>query len=264
MGHQSKNPFEKVLERLIFRARRAWKINLSFKQVPRLRFISHIPIDPYGCVIDHHFSLTRFIQDRYAAVIVLIKRPQGNMQKFASRVSALCRFSTPSGLSATSLQRASDLESTSLSRLSRRSSDRTAIQARSLSNLDNTFRTARFVGALRASAVPLNIRFQGIVGTGDRVDFIKFRVQPGANFLSYTDIFRVSGGALRASVYIQHPDLTGNRITAVGTRVLRGSSTAFYNDPTNNTSSTPITVYVRLSTGAAQVRYNLRTVYNPA
>lgn len=134
----------------------------------------------------------------------------------------------------------------------------------SLSNTDNTFDTARQVRSLGASSLPINVRIQGTVGQADRVDVFKFDILPGANFPSNNNVFRASGGRLKVDFYAQHPIITGGQIQFGGRRTVKGTF-KFFDDinPTFNATSSPIQVFIRVSTGATNVQYNLKTTYNP-
>jgi hypothetical protein len=157
------------------------------------------------------------------------------------------------------------LEFRSIPSSSLRSSTSSNWFTKSLSNSDNSFETAKLVGTLRASSSPINIRAKGVVGQSDRVDVFKFKVLPGANFPSYTDVSTVSGGKLKVAIYWQHPDFTDGQIRFVGSRTLTGSSSLFDdNNPTSNTSFDPITAYIRVSTTNKNVKYEIKTTYNPS
>lgn len=137
--------------------------------------------------------------------------------------------------------------------------------ARSLSKSDDTFATARKIGTLRASSTPTTIRALGTLSPFDRVDVYKFTVSPGANFSSYTDLFQVSANRVKASAYVQHPDLTDDNIQFIGSRVLKGTTSLVTNRSTNNDSFDPLTLYVKVTLlGNGTTKYNFKTTYNPA
>jgi hypothetical protein len=145
-----------------------------------------------------------------------------------------------------------------------RSASRTHSLSRSLSKSDDTFSTAKLVGVLKSSSVPIVIQAKGVVGKSDRVDVFKFQAMPGADFPTYTDTYNISGGTVKVSAYWQHPDLTNNQIQFGGSSTLKGSSSLFYdNHPTNNTSFDPITAYLKISTTGKRVKYDIKATYNP-
>lgn len=135
--------------------------------------------------------------------------------------------------------------------------------ARTLSNSDDTFQTAKKIGKLKASSEPLVIRGKGVVGNSDRVDFLKFTVQPGANFSSNQSTYKISGGKVKLQVFAKHPELTNNKNQSLGVRSLSGRSSFFDDQPTFNETSDPITVYIKVSTSSKKtVQYDIKTVYN--
>lgn len=131
------------------------------------------------------------------------------------------------------------------------------------SKADDTFAAAKSIGTLRASSAPVTLRAKGKLGVSDRVDFYKFTISPGTNFPSYTDRFKVSGGRLKAAVYVQHPILTGGEIQLIGSKIYQGQSSAVNRQPTNNDSFAPITIYVKATlVGKATTQYDFKTTYN--
>lgn len=124
---------------------------------------------------------------------------------------------------------------------------------------DNTFDTATDLGSVGPGYQTLTLKGRGRVGGNDPVDVFKITVQPGTRVSAIDQIFRLKGGNVSVSGYVE---VLGQR-SLISSQKLKASESPFnINTSLNVTNSfqVPAYLYVELKQARGQVnyRYNIK------
>jgi hypothetical protein len=120
---------------------------------------------------------------------------------------------------------------------------------------DNTFATARNLGFLeRGGARRINIKDS--ISRSDRVDFVRFTIQPGAAALVKSS-FRVQGGSMAFSFFAADP-LSGQIIKRGGLNKILGKRNNSIAVPEIPLGAPPLDCYIKFDKPTQNIKYQLR------
>jgi hypothetical protein len=119
---------------------------------------------------------------------------------------------------------------------------------------DNTFATARNLGFLERGGTR-TIKVKDAISSSDRVDFLKFTIQPGASFLVKSS-FKSQGGSMNFSLFVSDP-LSGQLIKRAGLKVTgkRAADIPIQEIPEG---APPLDCYIRFDKPTQNVKYQLK------
>jgi hypothetical protein len=120
---------------------------------------------------------------------------------------------------------------------------------------DNTFATARNLGFLERGGTR-TIKVKDAIGSSDRVDFLKFTIQPGAAFLVKSS-FKAQGGSLGFSFFVSDP-LSGQIVKRGGLNKASGKRSLDVPVQDIPTGAPPLDCYIKFDKPMQNVKYQLK------
>jgi len=128
---------------------------------------------------------------------------------------------------------------------------------------DDSFATAKFLGTLRASSSPIQLKYKGKLNKNDTVDFFRLDIAPGAAFATLTGFGNVRGGRLQVNSFVG----------VGGAAPIKSLSLVYNPGPYTESSSTPFVnnlsskiqlyIEVRSLSNSKKIVYKATSFFNP-
>lgn len=126
---------------------------------------------------------------------------------------------------------------------------------------DNSLKDAKFLGIVKPSSSSTTFQYQSSVGGGDKVDYLRLDIAPGASVSEQVDIVRIKGGTIKATTFVLVP---GQSLQKIATFKYEPGKTVEKEEVNLvNPFSEPIEFYLKISAGKNKVKYKAKTIFKP-